>query len=224
MDPTFQRLLRANWATLTLIALCVVMYVLDALSETISAKTMGMVPAHLFEAWESVISQSWNSVQWLEFTTLFSYIFMHANMEHIFFNMLYVWVFGYLVGEILGQRSVLAIFLLTGLAGGLVHGLLNQNDLTPMVGASGALMGLEGVYFGMVIRWRLPLAYVWPIARPIPPENLFIFALIGVAFDFFALSGGAITNIAHGAHIGGFVLGAFLGSFIIRRPHTIEQR
>lgn len=224
MNRETERLLRANWATLGLIAVCAVVFALESFSDGVSVQSFGMKPAEFFEAWERVLEQAWGQVDWLALGTLFTYMFMHAGAEHILMNMLYVWVFGYLVGEVLGQRAVLIIFVLCGLAGGIVHGLMNQDDLIPMVGASGALMGLEGLYFGMVIRWRLPMAYVWPISRPIPPENLFIFALVGVAFDFFSLSGGAMTNIAHGAHIGGFVLGAFLGSFVIPRPDTVEPR
>ena len=78
-------------------------------------------------------------------------------------------------------------------------------------------MGFEGAYLGLAVRWSLPWPRIWPIAHPIPPMRLVILAVVGFGFDI----SGTITGtpgIAYGAHLGGFIAGLFLTSFITPRP------
>ena len=132
--------------------------------------------------------------------------------------MLYFWIFGALIVELLGWRWMLLIFGVTAVGASISHGILNRGDLIPMLGASGALMGLEGAYLGLATRWTLPNPHVWPLARPIPPAHLALLAVIGVSFDYFAIMNREDMGIAYGAHVGGFTVRLLLAAIAAPRP------
>jgi membrane associated rhomboid family serine protease len=176
-----------------------------------------MVPAEVNASWQALLAGNleWESLKGL--TSLLTYAFLHANMEHIALNLIFIWVFGSLVFRELGAVWFFIAFILTAITGGIGQVLLNPQSMTPTLGASGALMGLEGLYFGMALRWRLPNPDVWPIAEPIPQERLMIFAGLGIMLDISGIVGSSV-GIAYGAHIGGFIGGLILGITLIPRP------
>ena len=175
------------------------------------------VPADLSLAWNQLISGNVSSETFLTLSTTLSATLMHGGWDHIIYNMLFLWVFAGLVGELLGTRWMLAIFLLTGISGYIGDAILRSGSPIPALGASGAVMGFEGAYLGLAVRWSLPDPKIWPIAHAIPPIRLMILAGVGFALDISGVIGGA-SGIAHGAHLGGFVVGLFLTSFVARSP------
>jgi len=183
-----------------------------------------VVPLEVVQAWTMLREGTVTAGVWAEFGTLLSYAFLHGDAEHVLYNMLFMWIFASLAAELLGHRWMLAIFVFTAITGGICHVALNTGQFIPMLGASGAVMGFEGAYLGMAVRWRLPDPHVWPIARPVPPMRLAILAVLGVSFDYLALLGPAAGGVAYGAHVGGFIGGLFLTSFVVRRPSTAQPR
>ncbi|MCF7732138.1 MAG: rhomboid family intramembrane serine protease [Akkermansiaceae bacterium] len=152
--------------------------------------------------------------------TLLSCAFLHADISHLVYNMLALWLFAALAADLLGNRWMLLLFVTTALGGSLCHVLLNADSMVPCLGASGAVMGFEGAYLGLATRFRLPEPQVWPMARPIPPSHLALLALFGVSMDYFGLMGGGGARIAFGAHIGGFTTGLFLTALLAPRPQA----
>ncbi|MEO0018379.1 MAG: hypothetical protein RLZZ522_1662 [Verrucomicrobiota bacterium] len=175
-------------------------------------------PARVLEAWQAIRSGAGGGAAWWELATLWSCSLLHADFSHILYNMLYLWVFAALAADLLGQRWMLLIFCITAGCGSLCHTLLNAESITPMLGASGAVMGFEGAYLGLATRWRLPDPHVWPMTRPIPPGQLALLALFGVAMDYAGLMDAAASRIAYGAHIGGFTAGLFLTALLAPKP------
>ena len=114
--------------------------------------------------------------------------------------------------------------LLTAIGGGITHTAMNPEVAGPMVGASGVVSGFMGAYLGLSVRWHLPDPHIWPIARPVPPTNLAILAVIFVAIDYRAIFAQTASMTAYGAHVGGFTMGLFLASFITPRPAQAEGR
>lgn len=182
-----------------------------------------VVPAEVCSSWSALRAGDFKSVSAGEFATLLSYAFLHGDVDHLLGNMLFLWIFAALAAELIGHRWMLAVFAITAISGGIVHVLLNRDDIVPMLGASGAVTGFEGLYLGMAARWHLPHPHVWPMSRPVPPANLAILAGLNYFLDFSGYISGP-SGIAHGAHLGGFIAGMALGGFIVPMPRLAMRR
>ena len=216
---TAAQLLRRHWPVTLIILVCTVMHLVKVspwmTEETIRAIFL-LIPRDVVDAWEHLrAGEIDDEVARVLFTTV-TYSLFHGDSLHIALNMIFIWMFASLVFREMGAAWVFVIYLFTTITGALGQIILDPQSPIPMLGASGALLGFEGVYFLLAIRWRLPDPDVWPIAEPIPPERLLIFAAIGLVLD---LSGivGQVEGIAFGAHIGGFIGGALIGSIVSRR-------
>jgi membrane associated rhomboid family serine protease len=178
------------------------------------------VPGQIVRSWRNVLAGGATAADWRELGTLLSCAFLHGSFEHIASNMVFLWIFAALVSELLGWRWMLGIFVVTAVAASVSHTIMNRDEFIPMLGASGAVMGFEGAYLGLAVRWRLPDPHIWPMARPIPPGQLALLAVIGVAIDYLAIAGGQDVGIAYGAHVGGFTMGLLVASLIAPRPRA----
>lgn len=182
------------------------------------------VPGEVTESWHRLRDGGFSSADLGTFATMISCTFLHADGGHIVSNMVFLWLFGALLVELLGSFWLLVIFFFTGLTGSIGHTLLNPEHYGPSLGASGAVMGFEGAYLAMAVRWKLPDPHIFPLARPVPPSNLAILAVVGFGLDWTSVINHSNTNIAYGAHLGGFMGGLFLTSFIARKPRMAEVR
>ena len=181
------------------------------------------VPAEVVSSWEMLREGNTTKVEWGEFGTLFTAALLHGGFGHLLGNMIFLWIFAALSAELLGQRWMLFTFVFTAITGWLCHVALNPREYIPGLGASGAVMGFEGLYLAMAVRWHLPDPHVWPMARPIPPMQLAFLGILGLAFDFMGYSSGDLRT-AYGAHFGGFVGGLILGAFVVRMPRVALPR
>jgi membrane associated rhomboid family serine protease len=150
-----------------------------------------------------------------EWFTLFSSMFLHAGWGHIFWNMLFLFIFGDNVEDKLGSERFLAFYLLSGLGAALGQFAMDPTSHVPMVGASGAIGGVLGGY--LVLHPKAPVA----VLNPIPFTWLFfplVFALpawvvvgewfIGNVFGVLGAGAGISgAGIAFAAHLGGFLVG-----------------
>ncbi|MBR5613446.1 MAG: rhomboid family intramembrane serine protease [Bacteroidaceae bacterium] len=160
---------------------------------------------------------------------LVTYMFMHANFQHIFFNMFAVWMFGRTLEHVLGSKRFLTYYMVCGIGAGLVQELvqyiqyameLSHYDsvntglaIVPMaeflnmmttVGASGAVYGIL-LAFGML--FPESKMFVFPLPFPIKAK----FFVIGYAvIELFSGFGSSGDGIAHFAHLGGMIFGFLL--------------
>ena len=118
------------------------------------------------------------------------------------------------VSQVTGRALFVALYLLAGAIAVLVFVRTNPEGEVPMVGASGAIAGLQGAYFVFFYRWELPPATVWFLDGPQSPARLGLVALISFAIDSQAFFGHAQTQVAYGAHVGGFVGGGLLAMVV----------
>jgi membrane associated rhomboid family serine protease len=188
-------------------------FALEQAQQTSFSADYGAVPVEVRAAFDAVRGGNFSLDALSGFVPLVTAIFLHANAEHILFNMVFLWTFGSLTAEILGQWRALAVFFVCGVGGNIVQVWLNPASPDPIIGASGAVCGFQGVFFGLALRWQLPWVDVWPIAHPIPPLQLAAFALIGFAADMYMLAN-RDTQIAYGAHLGGFLTGLAVAAVI----------
>jgi membrane associated rhomboid family serine protease len=220
----FRQLLREQGVLLGLIALMFLIYFVQVGVGVRWYYRLMAVPGEIIESLERVRAGEAAAADWLEFGTLVSCAFLHAGIDHVALNMIFLWVFGALMVELIGWRWMLGIFFATAAAGSATHVAMNHESFIPLVGASGGVLGLEGAYLGLASRWRLPDPHVWPLARPIPPGQLAFFAVLGVALNYFAIFGGQVSATAFGAHVGGFTMGLLITGLIAPRPRTAQVR
>jgi membrane associated rhomboid family serine protease len=153
---------------------------------------------------------------------LFTSMFLHASFLHVAGNMLFLWIFGDNIEDYLGHFSYLVFYLVSGVAAGVTHILLNQGSRVPSIGASGAIAGVMGAYFILYPRARV---LVW-----FPPIFLFhipAWLMLGYWFvvNFMSGTATAITEtsqtggVAFWAHVGGFVAGVVMINIFRERPH-----
>ena len=158
--------------------------------------------------------------------TIFTSMFMHGGLFHVAGNMLYLWIFGDNVEDILGHGRFLLFYLLSGVAAALAQIVMNPDSRVPMVGASGAVSGVLGAYlilfpyarvlvllifgfFFRIVRWPAGIVLgFWIVIQ-------FLNGLITVS----VAAGGAAGGTAWFAHIGGFLAGIVL-LFLMRPRRT----
>lgn len=216
-------LLRRQGPLLALIAAISVVFVVQQVAGEAAYFDFMVVPGKVVHAWEAVRSGTFAAGSTRDFGSLLSYAFLHADAEHLLFNMLYLWIFAALAADLLGHGWMLFIFGFTAICGGICHVALNAGEFVPMLGASGAVMGFEGLYLGMAARWHLPDPQVWPMSRSIPPSQLAALGVIGFLMDFTGIMGGS-QGVAHGAHLGGFIGGMALACTLVPKPRVARAR
>jgi membrane associated rhomboid family serine protease len=144
--------------------------------------------------------------------TLLTSMFMHGGLLHLLGNMLYLWIFGNNIEDLLGRVRFLIFYLACGVFAALAHLVLNPNSTMPMVGASGAIAGVLGAYLISFPRARV-LVLVFIIFF-ITTARVPAFWVLGLWFImqlmYVSSDAGAGANIAYMAHIGGFLIGMLL--------------
>jgi len=216
-------LLRQQGVTLGLIVFIGLIFLLQVLLGEGFYDRFMTVPAEVVAAWKTLLEGNFANVEWGEFGTLFTAALLHADTGHLLGNMIFLWIFAALAAELLGHRWMLFVFIFTAITGSLCHVALNADSPIPCLGASGAVMGFEGLYLAMAVRWHLPDPHVWPMARPVPPMQLAFLGILSLVFDFMGYTSGQ-TGVAYGAHLGGFIGGMFLGGLIVRMPRVARHR
>jgi len=206
---------------IALIVLLVAVFVAQQLVEDELGAHM-MVPTRVQSAGEAIAHGQGDKGDWLSLTTLLTAALLHANVGHIASNLLFFWIFGALISEILGWRWTLTLFILTAIGGSIGDLILRNGSPIPSLGASGTVLGFEGAYLGLAVRWSLPNPSIWPIAYPIPPFNLALVACVGFFLDIQGVLSSS-GEIAYGAHLGGFLVGLVLTCLIIPAPKSLSH-
>ena len=211
---------------LGLIAATVVVFLIQEVAGPAFSMTFGAIPQSIHQSWLQ-LSESGPSLAAIgRLLTLVTAVFLHGSIDHILFNLVFLWAFASLCSGLLGTWRVFYLFFLFGLCGNLAQTMLNQESQIPIIGASGAVLGFEGLYLGLALNWELRWPDVWPLARPIPPMQLGLFAVVGVIFDVVAVINRSGGGVAYGAHVGGFLCGlfvAFLITFLYRNKVDYEM-
>ncbi len=146
-----------------------------------------------------------------------THMFMHANFNHLLFNMFALYMFGSALEAYLGAKRFLIFYLLSGIGALVLYMLVLHFEIssltgfqyarfvnTPMLGASGAVFGLLAGY-GMVF----PNNRIMLLIPPIPMKAKYfvmIYAGIELAFGVSRINDG----VAHFAHLGGAIVGALI--------------
>jgi hypothetical protein len=171
--------------TLTLISICVIVFFLEYF---IPIDYFSFTPAYAF-------GRPW---------TFITSIFLHADLEHLFFNMFALFIFGIYLEARIKPGYFIFIFFLAGIIGNLGYMATAPTETTPAIGASGAIYGIMGALAAIA-----PLAIVQVGFFPVPIAAA---AVIWWLTEFFGLF--TPGTIAHGAHLAGLFVGVLFGFYL----------
>jgi len=141
--------------------------------------------------------------------TLLTHMYMHGGVMHIIGNMYFFYIIGDNLEDVLGRGKFIFYYTICGFAAAAAQIIADPSSPIPMVGASGAIAGL----FGMYLLWFRHASLTLMIVVYQKKVSPMIFFAIWLAFNIIGLylsqEGGG--GVAYWAHIGGFVAGLILG-------------
>ncbi len=151
--------------------------------------------------------------------SLVTSLFLHGDIYHVAFNMLFLWVFGGPVEERIGSRDFLTFYFGAGFVAGILSVVMEMiarpDSTVPGIGASGAISGIMALFLYRCFYAKLKLV-ITPLFLP-HQVNVPVFPLVllwffqDVAMGIFSLS--VPTGVGHWAHVGGFAFGIGIGRF-----------
>lgn len=159
---------------------------------------------------------------------LFTYMFMHANFTHLFFNMFGVYMFGRILESIWGAKRFLTYYLVTGVGAAvvqllvwtfLIHGVASANGIsvTEQVAGDASInylvtIGASGAVFGILLAFGVlfPETPLYIMFIPVPVKAKYFVVGYGLIELFAGVANFSGDNVAHFAHLGGMIFGIIL--------------
>jgi len=148
--------------------------------------------------------------------TLLTSMFLHGGWMHLIGNMLFLWVFGRNVEDLIGSARYLGFYILCGLAAAVVQVITGPYSRVPTIGASGAIAGVMGAYLIKFPRARIvtlvPI-FVFITTMEIPAALMLLWwFVLQFANGLGSLAETSYTGggVAWFAHVGGFLAGMLL--------------
>ncbi len=153
--------------------------------------------------WESAHFRPWQIV---------TYMFLHGNFEHLFFNMFALWMFGRQAEYDMGPKRFLTYYFITGIGAGVLQQLVSWITVAHFGGSVDQLtIGASGAIFGLLLSFGVmhPNSVIMLLIPPIPMKAKWFVVGYGVFELFFGVAG-IQSNVAHFAHLGGMLFGWLL--------------
>ena len=187
-DTIWARVIKPNIVVYGIIIVCIIVYIWEQVDWDFASQ---------FMMWPT------DTMPWMFVTS----IFMHGGFEHIFFNMLMLFMFGVTLERMIGSKWFLLVFLMAGIVGNLGYLLfcLATGDTIPALGASGAIYGIFACLAILAPQIKVYLFFFIPL-RII--HALFLYAAIDILFF------NTGDNVAHAAHLAGLVVGLAFAFYI----------
>ncbi len=183
--------------TVALIAACFLVFLLEIIFPPVES-LLWLTPSLVFKY----------GLYW-QFIT---YMFAHANISHIGFNMIGLFIFGGVMERVLGWKKYLTLYIVSGIGSALLHIALAGmfGDLTrPLLGASGAVFAVLTAY---AFKYPKNILFVFP-GIPVPAALLVAFFVV---FELFSGMFGFQEGIANFGHLGGILTGAIMMLYWMR--------
>jgi len=193
MTPAVQTIVIAN----------IVVFIAMMVARTLIIDVFGLTPA-------AVVTQGF---VW----QLATYLFLHADIFHILFNMLSVWMFGVDLERRWGTPAFIRYYAVTGVGAGVCTVLASLlpgsgSYLIPTIGASGAV-------YGLLMAWAIVFPHRTILFLGVFPLSARVFVLIMGAISFSqALNQGGGSVVSHVAHLGGLAAGYWYLKTPVKRP------
>jgi rhomboid family protein len=211
--------LRRPVVTIGIIVVCIAAFVYELAVQSEGARAFsrfirefGLVPAEL----SAQLGGDQADQLYRELSTLVTSMFLHGDLAHIGFNLLFLWIFGNNIEDLLGHLGFLAFYLAGGIVAATAQVVVDPGSTTPVIGASGAIAAVLGAYLVLYPGARvLSLIYFGLFFQLIQVPAILllgIWFLVQIGGALMA-SGAAASSggVALFAHIGGFVAGVVAG-------------
>jgi membrane associated rhomboid family serine protease len=179
---------------------------------------------------EDVVDKFAVSHDTLSLFRMVSAMFLHGSILHLAGNMLFLWIFGASTEGRLRPLKFVALYLLSGLAGDLLHdlavGFSHPSQFS--LGASGAIMGVAGMYLYMFpysmicVLYRRWYGWGFGVAEWHARWVVAVYIGIDLLEGFLTKSLGVSDGVGHFAHLGGFGVG-LLGAWALRARRDSEE-
>lgn len=200
-----ERLYSAAKITMTLIVVNIVIFLYQA--------SMTQAEVNDFDLQWGIVPDQ------LRLVTLVTSMFLHGGWLHVLGNMLFLWVFGRNVEDLIGGMRFLGLYLICGVLAAIVQVIFNPYSRVPTIGASGAIAGIMGAYLIKLPRTRIYslffFFFITTFEIPAPFLLLYWFAL-QLFSGIGSLTSTDVTmngGVAWFAHVGGFIAGMVLVRF-----------
>ena len=206
-NPTYH----TPYVTIALIVINVLVFLYElAQGQQSQAMVMkfGLVPYELTHGAELTPQLAFPST-----LTVFTSMFLHGGWMHLGGNMLYLWIFGNNIEDVLRPIPFIVFYLLSGVAAASLFIATGPSSQVPLIGASGAISGVLGAY---VVKWPkarvMTLIFFFFFIRIIWIPAVVVLGFWFILQLFFSVPTIGATDqggVAYMAHVGGFAFGAF---------------
>jgi len=207
--------------------ICVVVYLID----------LGFRLANGPAAIEWVVMNLWLIPAFSHWWTYLPSLFVHAGFFHLAGNMVYLFLFGSCVEDVIGRPRFIAFYLVCGLAAEFMHIAISAGHFSsaiPLGGASGAISGCIGAFLVLFLRTKIEFKWLIFFFFRLWTGEFFLPAWVVISFWFLSDLAGMVLSlgasehgegVAFGAHVGGTLCGLGLITLekAIRRPLPIEE-
>ena len=201
-------------ATVLVIAVNFFIFMLELAGGDAFINRWSMVPANF------VAGQDW--------ITILTAMFMHAGWLHILGNMLFLWVFGPAIEDVMGSGRYLFFYLLGGLAATAAQVLIDPSSIIHNLGASGAIAAVMGAFLITYPRDRIRTVLLlgWFIRITVIPAIVLVgfWFLLQLISQVGALAATDQGGVAYMAHIGGFLFGMITARLFENRERVDQQK
>ncbi len=201
-------------ATVLVIAANFFIFMLELAGGDAFINRWSMVPANI------VAGQDW--------ITILTAMFMHAGWLHILGNMLFLWVFGPAIEDVMGSGRYLFFYLLGGLAATAAQVLIDPSSTIHNLGASGAIAAVMGAFLITYPRDRIRTVLLlgWFIRITVIPAIVLVgfWFLLQLISQVGALAATDQGGVAYMAHIGGFLFGMITARLFENRERVDQQK
>ncbi len=184
--------------TVTLIVLNVTAYLVNFLVAPRSLDMYMMIPCAVLGSCPHIAMATPDP----EFLMVFTSMFLHGGLLHLAGNMLYLWIFGNNVEDVLGHGRFLVLYLFWGVIAALSHLLADPMSQIPTLGASGAVAGVLGAYLVLFPYARVRVLTLFIVLTIITVPAMVLLVLWFAMQVLLPQPGVAVM-----AHIGGFIAG-----------------
>jgi len=204
-----------SWVTLALVVLNSVVFAYEI---SLGSSTERLVLSYGAIPFDMFHSETGNARIYVA-GSIFTAMFLHGGFLHLAGNMLYLWIFGNNIEDIMGHRRFIVFYLLCGIVAAYAHAYTNITSHVPMIGASGAVAGVLGAY--LILFPRARILTLLPIGIFIQIVKIPALIVLGFWFVIQFFNGLFAPQQAGGvawfAHIGGFLAGIVLLPFFKKR-------